>query len=309
MNEYQEKAWSWLTKDEQDSLLLTLTQGLSSWRASEALGITHYKYLELKARSEKLFRLFCDYLEIHHNLIPPRAPIGEHFRDFITGCIEKRLSKNDAVIYGGDSKWYLREILANQLRFNMDNLRNSSDKWCNDLYALILEFDRWNNFRILPLDLQAPSPYRRRSQKKYKIYLRFLFQIPDFKINSLILQYNNPGRGRHYIAVISLIFPKNYKLIPVSRSQKITKELSKKRIYVFENKGDAETFGLLASQYYTYTQNIKTGQRFWNNFYDAIEKAVNFKEINHIDFNINLLEKAYSIKKDTTKMKKLKSKI
>ena len=297
MNEYQEKAWSWLTKDEQNSLLLTLTQGLSSWRASEAMNITHYKYLELKARSEKFFRLFCDYLEIHPNLIPPRAPIGEHFKDYITGCIEKRLTKSEAVVYSGDSKWHLREIRGNQLVYNMINLQNSTDTWCRDLYALIIEFDRWNNFRILPPELQAPSPYRRRSQKKYKIYLKFLFQVPDFKVNALIMQYRNPGRSRYYIAVVSLIFPSNYKLIPVSRSKDITKELTRQKIYVFENKEDAETFGLLASRYYTYTQDIKAGQKFWNNFYEAIEKAVNFREINHIDFNINLLEDALSLKK------------
>lgn len=297
MNESQEKAWSWLTKDEQNSLLLTLTQGLSSWRASEAMGITHYKYLELKARSEKFFRLFCDYLEIHHDLIPPRAPIGERFTDFIVGSIEKRMTKSEAVIYAGDSKWHIREIRDKQIIHNMDNLRYSKDPWCKDLYALIMEFDRWNNFRILPLSIQAPSPYRRRSQKKYKIYLKFMFQVPDFLVNSLVMKYNKPGRSRHYIAVISLIFPNNYKLVPISRSSKVTKSFTRKNIYVFENKEDAETFGLLASKYYTYTQSIKAGQKFWTNFYEAIEKAINFREINHLDFNINLLEEALSLKK------------
>lgn len=37
MEDYQEKAWECLTKEEQNSLFLTLSQGLSTWKTGEIL--------------------------------------------------------------------------------------------------------------------------------------------------------------------------------------------------------------------------------------------------------------------------------
>ena len=63
MEKHHQLAWDCLTELEQQCLYLNLGQGLSTWRAGEILKVTHYKYLELKARAEKLFKLFSDYFE------------------------------------------------------------------------------------------------------------------------------------------------------------------------------------------------------------------------------------------------------
>lgn len=62
MNEAQQKAWSCLIDKEQQSLFLQLSESKSSWEVGEILKLSHYKYLEIRERSEKFFRLFSDFL-------------------------------------------------------------------------------------------------------------------------------------------------------------------------------------------------------------------------------------------------------
>lgn len=62
MEPYMEKAWDCLTEQEQNSLFLNLSNGLSARETGEILKVSHYKYLEIKARAEKLFKLFSDFL-------------------------------------------------------------------------------------------------------------------------------------------------------------------------------------------------------------------------------------------------------
>lgn len=62
MNEAQKKAWDCLKDLEQKSLFLQLSENKSSWEAGEILKLSHYKYLEVRERSEKFFRLFSDFL-------------------------------------------------------------------------------------------------------------------------------------------------------------------------------------------------------------------------------------------------------
>ena len=65
MERHQELAWDCLTEQERASLMFIQGKGLSTWEAGEILKMSHYKYLELKARAEKLFKLFSDYFELH----------------------------------------------------------------------------------------------------------------------------------------------------------------------------------------------------------------------------------------------------
>ena len=64
MNEAQKKAWDCLKDLEQKSLFLQLSENKSSWEAGEILKLSHYKYLEVRERSEKFFRLFSDFFAV-----------------------------------------------------------------------------------------------------------------------------------------------------------------------------------------------------------------------------------------------------
>lgn len=303
MEKHHQLAWDCLTELEQQCLYLNLGQGLSTWRAGEILKVTHYKYLELKARAEKLFKLFSDYFEIHPSLIRPDSFLDTRFQDYIYGCITKRLSKEEASIYAGDSSWLLRPVKREHIIRSMQRLKGSSVKneWDRDLYALILEFDRWNNFRILPKILQAPSPYKRRNSKRDKVYLQYLHRIPGFKIRALVDMYWRAGKpeNRYYVAFISTdVFKKQgYSVVPIKRSDDIVKRITGLKVYIFEDYDDADQFGIMAYSYFENTSSVREGLNFWKDYRELVERAINYREINNMDFTIGELDMAYSLKR------------
>lgn len=299
MEDYQEKAWECLTKEEQNSLFLTLSQGLSTWKTGEILKITHYKYLELKARSEKFFKMFSDYFYLYPSLINPKAPLSERFRDYLYGCILKRLPKDEASEYAGDSSWLLKPVRNNHIINNMSNLKKSKDKWDKDLYALIMEFDRWNNFRILPRILQASSPYKRRNTKKDKIYIKYLHGIPDFKIRAMIDMYWKAGipDKRYYVAFISDFFKEGYVVVPIKREDNIVNQITDMKIYIFEEQEDAELFGIMVKNFFEKTRDCKSGLNFWKEYRSLINRAINYNSINNMDFTCETLDSAYNLKR------------
>ena len=74
MNDAQKKAWDCLNEIERQSLFLQLSESKSSWEAGEILKLSHYKYLEIRERSEKFFRLFSDFFELHTSIFRPDCP-------------------------------------------------------------------------------------------------------------------------------------------------------------------------------------------------------------------------------------------
>lgn len=80
MNEAQKKAWSCLIDKEQQSLFLQLSESKSSWEAGEILKLSHYKYLEIRERSEKFFRLFSDFLRNTLLSFDQTVPVKETFK-------------------------------------------------------------------------------------------------------------------------------------------------------------------------------------------------------------------------------------
>lgn len=304
MKEFQEKAWECLTPQEQNSLFLTLSQGKSTWETGEILKMTHYKYLELKARSEKFFKLFSDYFEKYPSLINPQSPLDRYFQDYLYASLIKRLPKDEAAVYAGESAWLLKPVKSGQIIRNMDRLKESSkhSEWDRDLYALILEFDRWNNYRILPKSLQAPTPYKTRSNKKYKAYMKYLHTLPDSKIKNLVDYFwcrttKKDLDNRYYVAFVSSIYKEGYQIVPISKKQEKLNELTRFKIYVFPDRVNAEEFGLMVATYFTEITNQKRGLKFWREFREVIENAVNYREINNMDFTVYSLDTAYSLKR------------
>lgn len=299
MERYQEQAWDCLTEQEQNCLFLNHSQGLSSREAGEIIKVTHYKYLEIKARSEKFFKMFSDYFMKHPSLFRPDVPISMVFRDYLIGSIMKRLPKEDALLYAGDSSWLVSPIKTPQIIKQMERLRSSKDEWDKDLYALIIEFDRWNNYRILPRILQAPTPYKRRSAKKDKIYLQYLHRIPDFKIRAMVDMYWRHGKPdkRYYISMVSTTFPDGYAVVPIKRDKEIIDNLTRNKIYIFEDQLDADEFGLMCKNYFEERATISSAMDFWKRYRELVETAINYRGINNMDFTVGNLDMAYNLKR------------
>lgn len=301
MERHQELAWDCLTEIEKNSLFFIQGKGLSTWEAGEILKMSHYKFLELRQRAEKFFRLFSDYFENHPSLINPNSPIESRFRDYLIGAIIKRLPRDEARIHSGDASWVLQAISNPRIIKNMKWLKDSTDKWDKDLYALILEFDRWNNYRILPRILQAPTAYKRRATKKDKVYLSYLHRIPDFKIRELVTEYwcNGPSHRRYYMALVSddVFTDEGYSVVPIKRNDDIVKLITDLKIYIFESKTIADTFGYLVTRYFDQAIDSKGGLKFWKEYREVIQKSINYKSINNMDFTCETLDNAYKLRR------------
>lgn len=280
MQENKAKAWEYLLDLEKQSIYLTLGQGLSGCEAGEILGVTHYKYIELKARSETFFKILSDYFAKHKQLIRPQAGINPAFRDYIYGCIEKRLSLQAATIFAGEGSWSTQKIRNEEILSGMNSLLLSGNAWDRDLWTLIIEFDRWNNFRILPYEIQAPSPYKRKSNRQAKAYFRYLRSIPSNTIIKLNKTLWYKGKKTWFITLISDEFENGYGVIPIKPSNTNMQNLTIQRIYIFPEQSKAEEFGLMVLRQ-PHVLTSKDGLTFWKEYQSIIQEALNYEKIDH----------------------------
>lgn len=309
MNDAQKKAWDCLNEIERQSLFLQLSESKSSWEAGEILKLSHYKYLEIRERSEKFFRLFSDFFELHTSIFRPDCPCERSFCDFIEGCIEKRLTRKEASLYTGDSSNLISKVSNSNIERNMKRLKESEDPWDLDSMRLILEFDRWNNFRILPRMLQQPSAFKRRLNKKDKIYIKYLLnRVPEWMHTKLKERFRykvKPGKKKYWVCLISEeLYTDGYLLMPIRPLDEVVSEFSRFYMYVFEKKDDADTFGFMVSKFMIKTVDVKLGQRFWPEYRCCVEKAVNYNQVNNIEFSIKKLDMAFNADKVKKKRKK-----
>lgn len=310
MNIFQQKAWNCLTKIEQQSLFLHTSEGKSSWEAGTMMNISHYKYIEIRERSEKFFRMFADFFEKHSSIFRPDCPCERNFQDFIEGVIEHRLKKRDAIAYMGDSTQQLPKVNRKNLIRNMKYLKESENLWDLDTRRLIFEFDRWNNFRILPSILQQPSAFKRRLNKKDKIYIKYLLErIPTFVLEKLKERFYykvKPSKKKFWVTLISPdLYTDGYYLLPIRPEKEVLEEMNRFYIYIFEDREDADTFGYLVTSFYERTAKVIAGQKFWPEYRYLVKKAINYNAINNIEFNVKRLDNAYNIKHKRKSKKKL----
>lgn len=299
MNSIQETAWSWLLPNEQNSLYLTLGTGKSSWEAGEMLKISHYKYLEIRERAEVFFKLFSNFLEKHPSIFRPDGPCQEDFKDYIEAVICDRKSRKEAAAKTGFSANLLSEVSNRKIEKNMKRLKDSDDPWDIDTLKLINEFDRWNNFRVLPKLLQQPSAYKRRLNKKDKIYIKYLLnedKMPTWLIQRIKerFYYKTKKETKYYVALISKnLYKEGYFILPVRMDDEVVKEMNRFYIYVFSDRDDADSFGFMVANYFIKTARVKLGLKFWPEYRETVQRAINYNQINNLDFNVKTLDMAY----------------
>ena len=88
--------------------------------------------------------------------------------------------------------------------------------------------------------------------------------------------------------------------MPIKREDDIIKAITDLRIYIFESQTIADTFGLLATQYFEKTVDSKGGLKFWEEYREVIQKAINYKSINNMDFTCETLDTAYKLRRKRT---------
>lgn len=308
MTPYQQRAWECLKEEERQCLFLSISENKSSCEASQIMGITHYKYIELRERAEKFFRLFGDFFEKHEAIFRPDCPCEFSFRSYIEGLIEKRIGTKEARLFTGEAGQIVPKVNHRVINRNMRWLMETKDSWDMDTIRLIREFDRWNQFRILPVMLQQPSAYKRRVNRKYKAYIKYLLhRMPEWfldKIKEKFWYKTNYPKEKYYIV---LVYPSDrytYKVLPIRPKPEIVSQLTSYYFYVFKTEDEADTFGFMVTRFNVKSRGVSLGQKFWPEFRLIISQAVNYKEINNMDLNVTSLDNAYHINRRKKKMSK-----
>lgn len=295
MNKQQELGFSILTKEEQLAITLSSVHGKSTWEAGEIMGKAHYKYLEIHARGVKFWRLFTEYFTLFDELFPKELLISNKmFRKYIELLILKRMPMKE-VLAEMDEEWQNTKARNHAIENCMKALKfENKAVQASHLYHIIKDFDRWNNFRILPLSLQDPSAFKRRNKHRIKKLLSLNSHLHPVALQRVIKLYElKSKRGVHnggilYLPIISVYARDMSTVIQVSG--KYTDEISQIPMFLFHNKEDADKYLEITSAYlFKENHSCRDGQIFWPELRYTIKKAINHDHV----MGVNPTRKAF----------------
>jgi hypothetical protein len=291
------KVWEILLEDEKSALLLSISYGKSTWQAGEIMNKAHYKYLEILARANKFFKMFTEYFESTGGLrIPKDCHFNHFFRDYIIMTVFERIPEKEAIKNLGLNPFIVKTAKERIFKECLDLLANHENETYQDLFHLIMEFDRWNNSRILPTSLQEPSAFKRRNKARLVKHLKNLSNLDYYHVKRFEKSFKaKPGKKKLYIAVLSKNFEAGYKVIRIGSNKDIISYISKDlRLYIFNEEVDADNFGYIVHRYLHHgTRDCKKGQEFWPLYRKSIEVAANYLDVNNIIPQRKHLEKAF----------------
>lgn len=288
------KAWAILREDEQASLFLQFGLEKSSWQGGEIMKKSHYKYLEIKDRSARYLKLFTDHFKLTGGeLIPSNVDISDEFRMYLEGAIMERLTIKEIVALK-PLKRFLRSKHRNpEIVKEMKLLRDSPKEINRYIYGIIQEFDKWNNFRILPREIREPSAFKRRQKTRYKKHLVNYTNLKKASVDYICDLYDvkdNPFKMKFGYSLLVYVddqsggarVKRETKSIKVILNKANKAKLSEWGIYIFL-KRDIDEFTELIHEYLD--QPVKSpayGLSFWPRYRAIIQRAINFHEVSNI---------------------------
>lgn len=286
MSKINSKALAILTRDEKTSMALQHGHNKSSWEAGEMMNRSHYKYLEIKYRAEMYLKVFSNHFNLYHELVPDFINVSPEFREYITLCICKRMKIKDAVNKINNPLINSSKEREAHLTKDILKLRESSDPHYQNLYTVIMDFDRYNNFRILPREVQEPSAFKRRNSTRYKKHLKISTSIPLYSLKrikeifeSKVKKLANEG----WVVLLNREFEQNCGIVRINANTDNLKIFTKLSLYVFDNFKDADEFAQVVLAYISQkTKDPKEGLKFWPSFRNLIKRAINHDKINNI---------------------------
>ena len=282
------EAWSILLREEQQSITLSLGYSKSSWEAGEILKKAHYKYLEISARGEKFLRMFTEYFEEYGYFIPNGVEIPNSFKEYLSLVVLSRMTVRDAVTNMNDPEYKVtsfRDKVIDNILYKMQKSNIPAEK---GLFDLIIEFDRWNNFRVLPRQWQQPSAFKRRNKTKDLKYLKNISSIHPLALHKVKELFLYGGRqDKLFMPVVAKDIPSKFEVVPVKDKAKTITSLTRMGFPLFEEKLDATEFAIMVKEYLFRVvtrdnSSVITGLKFWKRYRDMIEKAKNYSELENI---------------------------
>lgn len=306
LNKLNKKAWNLLQEDERTALSLSLGYGKSTWEAGEIMNRAHFKYLEIQKRAAKFLEIFTNHFVKYKGLIADDLNLPFSFVEYLQLTILERNNISTAV-KKMDSKKYLVTSARNKFIIKeMNSLRESPKESAQELYSLIMDFDRWNNFRILPMEIQEPSAYKRRNKARNIKHIKNITTLPNFSILKITEKFHYSGKyEKLYLPIVSNFLDEGYSVIPVKNSRKVINKITGIGLLLFPNSELAISFAILIYNYFL--KNKKTcisGQRFWPEFRVLMDKAINKKELENIHKSRTYLDNAIFTQEEKNWVKK-----
>ena len=276
--ELNQRAWRMLSEDERTALSLQHGMDKSSWQSGEIMSKSHYKYLEIKYRAEFFLKLFTEHLELYEEVIPDYVTGDKIVLTYFNLCISKRLKPIPALSvitqeFGKIPKLLLTDRIIQQFKkwAKEDNVYNHSTM------NLVKEFDRWNNFRILPKEIQEPSAYKRRVKNSYKKQIKTTCGIHVLAIDKIKKLYETTKSPSMYLPLISENKPIILRLKINKGSLGIVNTIG---IYTFKNHNDADFYIQSIFNYiYKGYKQCTDGLDFWPKYRDITQRAYNYQEV------------------------------
>ena len=302
-------AWDILNPDEKTAVSLSLGHGKSTWESGEIMNKAHFKYLEIQKRARKFLEIFTNHLEKYGGLFPEDVNLSFPFKEYLTLTILERKNISQSVKQMEDPSYSIASRRSKFLVIEIKKLRDNGSQTSTDLYSLIMDFDRWNNFRILPLEMQEPSAFKRRNKARNVKHLKNITTLPQFSVMTIIERYSYSGKYQKvYLPLISSFLDDDHKIICVKKKAAITNEISDIGLCLFTNRATAEGFAILVSDYFLNgVKNCKTGQRFWPEFRVLLAKTYNYKQLENIHKSRTYLDHAI-FDRDSRKVKARRAK-
>lgn len=302
-------AWGILNEDERTAISLSLGHGKSTWESGEIMSKAHFKYLEIQKRARKFLEIFTNHLEKYKGLFPEDIHLSFAFKEYLILTILERKNISQSVKQMEDPSYGIASRRTKLIVYEIEKLKKIDTESTRDLYGLIMDFDRWNNFRILPLEIQEPSAFKRRNKARNIKHLKKVTTLPQFSVLKVIEKYSYGGKYKKiYLPLISGHLENNYKIIQARERSTIIDEISRIGLFLFSDRAIAEEFAKLVSKYFINSvKNCKTGQRFWPEFRVLITKAYNYKELENIYKSRTYLDKSF-FDRDRTVVKNRKGK-
>jgi hypothetical protein len=193
--ELNNEAWEMLTRDEQSALKLQLGMGKSSWQSGEIMNRSHYKYLEIKYRAEHFLKTFTEYAKMFGTVFPQDVKCHRVVMQYLSLCIKKRMKPKAAMEELNKDKRITKAYLNEKLIQQIEEWQMSQNTYDVTFLNLVMDFDRWNNFRILPKAIQEPSAFKRRVKNFYKKQIKITTTINTLSLDKLIKTYRTKGIG------------------------------------------------------------------------------------------------------------------
>ena len=282
-----DKVWAILTDDEKMALSLQLIQNKSTWQAGEILNRSHYKYLEIYGRAKEFVRLFGTHYKKYDHLVDKQVNIDPELKKFFTNVMQHRMTLGQA---------------TRELSKKIDSAKSRNEliikyytKWSNSEYQaeqefleLLLHFDRWNNFRILPEDIQEPHAFKRRNKNRFKKHIRIheksFGPYCQDRLKRLLIDRTTASPKIVYAVIVKdwSSTSGKYELLEVKNCAQNINLINQYYLYVFRKKVEAEEYGNLLLTFQD-TQNgdeknkkVKEGLEFWPKYRALIRMSYNY---------------------------------